>query len=73
MSTAPALARIVLLLNGRRDPRRHRRYPVSLNVTYKLFRNGRIQRLGSGQTLDVSSGGAALNASILYRWPAASS
>jgi len=58
MSTAPALARIVLLLNGRRDPRRHRRYPVSLDVTYKLFRNGRIERLGSGQTLDVSSGGA---------------
>jgi hypothetical protein len=58
MSTAPALARIVLLLNGRRDPRRHRRYPVSLNVTYKLFRNGKIARLGSGQTLDVSSGGA---------------
>ncbi len=57
MSTAPALARIVLLLNGRRDPRRHRRYPVSLHVTYKLFHNGRIQRLGSGQTLDVSSGG----------------
>jgi hypothetical protein len=59
MSTAPALARIVLLLNGRRDPRRHRRYPVSLHVTYKLFHhNGRIDRLGSGQTLDVSSGGA---------------
>ena len=59
MSTAPALARIVLLLNGRRDPRRHRRYPVSLNVTYKLFwQNGKIARLGSGQTLDVSSGGA---------------
>ena len=58
MSTAPALARIVLLLNGRRDPRRHRRYPVSLNVTYKLFQqNGKIARLGSGQTLDVSSGG----------------
>src|ERR1700676_3773465 len=58
MSTAPALARIVLLLDGRRDPRRHRRYPISLNVTYKLFHNGRIERLGSGQTLDVSSGGA---------------
>jgi PilZ domain len=59
MSTAPALARIVQLLNGRRDPRRHRRYPVSLNVTYKLFhQNGKISRLGSGQTLDVSSGGA---------------
>jgi PilZ domain len=59
MSTAPALARIVLLLNGRRDPRRHRRYPVALDVTYKLFhQNGKIDRLGSGQTLDVSSGGA---------------
>jgi hypothetical protein len=58
MSTAPALARIVLLLDGGRDPRRHRRYPISLNVTYKLFHNGRIERLGSGQTLDVSSGGA---------------
>jgi PilZ domain len=58
MSTAPALARIVLLLDGRRDPRRHRRYPISLNVTYKLFHNGRIERLGSGQTLDVSTGGA---------------
>jgi hypothetical protein len=59
MSTAPALARIVLLLDGRRDPRRHRRYPVSLDVSYKLFhQNGKIYRLGSGQTLDMSSGGA---------------
>ncbi len=59
MSTAPALGRIVLLLDGRRDPRRHRRYPISLDLTYKLFhQNGRVARFGSGRTLDISSGGA---------------
>jgi hypothetical protein len=67
MSTAPALARIVLLLDGRPDPRRHRRYPVSLNVTYKLFHNGRIERWGSGQTLNVSSGGACFECGDSFR------
>lgn len=59
MSPAPAFARFARLLDGNRgDPRAHRRYPVSLNVTYKLLNKGRVERVGSGQTLDVSSGGA---------------
>jgi hypothetical protein len=58
MSTVPALARVVRLLNGRRDQRAHRRYPISLSVDYKLLRKGRVDRTGSGETLNVSSGGA---------------
>jgi hypothetical protein len=52
------LARVVRLLNGRRDQRAHRRYPISLPVDYKLRSKGRINHTGSGETLNVSSGGA---------------
>jgi hypothetical protein len=58
MSSAPALARVVRLLEGRRDQRAHRRYPISLSVNYKLLTRGRIDHAGSGETLNVSSGGA---------------
>jgi hypothetical protein len=56
--TAPALARVVRLLEGRRDQRAHRRYPISLSVDYKLLKKGRVDHTGSGETLNVSSGGA---------------
>lgn len=59
MSTAPALARFARLLDGRRtDPRAHHRYPLELDVEYKLLNKGRVELVGSGRTLNVSSGGA---------------
>jgi hypothetical protein len=58
MSTAPALASFARMIDGRRnDPRAHRRYPISLSVHYKLLGNGGVERWGSGQTLNVSTGG----------------
>jgi hypothetical protein len=58
MFSAPGLPRVVRLLDGRRvDPRAHRRYEISLSVDYKLLSNGRVERLGSGQTLNLSTGG----------------
>lgn len=59
MSIAPAAVGLARLLDGRRtDQRAHRRYPIGLEVEYKLLSKGRFERLGSGRTLNVSSGGA---------------
>lgn len=44
------------------DRRSHRRYPVGLDVRYKLSRNRRILREGHGRTRDVSKGGVLFNA-----------
>jgi hypothetical protein len=58
MISAPGLPGVVRLLDGRRgDPRAHRRYEISLSVDYKLLSKGRVERLGSGQTLNMSTGG----------------
>jgi len=59
MPTAPALVQFARMKDGRRaDPRAHRRYPISLSVHYRLLGNGRVDLLGSGQTLNLSTGGA---------------
>jgi len=41
----------------RGDQRARSRYPISLDLQYKLLRGGRIERAGSGKTLNISSGG----------------
>jgi len=64
MSTSPALARVVRLLNGRRDQRAHRRYPISLPVDYKLRSKGRINHTGSGESLPA--GGSI---ELVMNWP----
>ncbi len=79
MSIVPAPARVVRLLNGRRDERLHRRYPISLSVEYKLLRRGRVDRTGSGETLNVSSGGVCFRCAerlpargsieLVMKWP----
>jgi len=80
MSTAPAMGRIQQLLGSRRaDQRAHRRYPIALAVEYKLLRKGRVERLGSGKTVDVSSGGACFECAdvlpreglieLVMKWP----
>lgn len=56
---SPALARdaVRLLENRNADQRLHQRYPIILNVDYKLLVKGRVERLGSGRSRNISSGG----------------
>jgi PilZ domain len=56
---SPALARVAvrLLENHRADQRLHQRYPITLKVEYKLLKKGRVERVGSGRTMNMSSGG----------------
>ena len=80
MSPAPALAHNVRILESHRaDQRSSRRYPITLEMEYKLLRKGRVERLGLGKTLNVSSGGVLFQANeslpagssieILMHWP----
>ncbi|HLK18728.1 MAG TPA: PilZ domain-containing protein [Bryobacteraceae bacterium] len=56
---SPALARdaVRLLENRNADQRLHHRYPIILNVEYKLLVKGKVERLGSGRSRNISSGG----------------
>ena len=80
MSPAPALAHTVRFLESHSvDHRSTRRYPITLEVEYKLIRKGRVERLGIGKTLNVSSGGVLFEANeslpagsaieLLMHWP----
>jgi len=80
MSTAPALAPAVKFLESHRaDQRVNRRYPIALEVEYKLLRKGRVERLGMGRSLNVSSGGVLFEANeplpaggsieVMMHWP----
>jgi c-di-GMP-binding flagellar brake protein YcgR len=42
------------------DQRSHLRYPISLEVEYKLLNRGHTKSRGSGRTLNISSGGALI-------------
>ena len=39
------------------DRRAHRRYPIILEVEYKLLKLGRVIQVGSGRTQNISKGG----------------
>lgn len=39
------------------DRRADQRYPIALQLQYKLIRNGRIERRGFGRTINISSRG----------------
>jgi hypothetical protein len=39
------------------EQRLNGRYPIALEVQYKLLNKGRIEHLGAGRTLNISSGG----------------
>ncbi|HVP48583.1 MAG TPA: PilZ domain-containing protein [Bryobacteraceae bacterium] len=41
----------------RGDQRLKGRYPIALDVQYKLLSGDRVDRVGSGKTLNISSGG----------------
>jgi len=44
------------------DRRTKRRYPIHLEVQYKLLKHRRVERLGAGRTLNISSGGVLFEA-----------
>lgn len=80
MSPAPALAQTPRLIESHRvDQRDHRRYPITLEIEYKLLSKGRVERVGAGKTLNISSGGVLFEArdvlpagspiEVLMNWP----
>jgi hypothetical protein len=44
------------------ERRTKRRYPIHLEVQYKLLKHRRVERLGAGRTLNISSGGVLFEA-----------
>lgn len=80
MFPSPALAHVAgLLEHPRPDQRSHPRYPVRVEIEYRLLSKGRVERLGVGKTIDVSSGGVLFKAKdalpagrlieVLMDWP----
>jgi PilZ domain len=79
LSQTPALTRFAKLSETHRDQRSHRRYPINLEVEYELLNRGRVERLGSGTTLDISTGGVLFEANdalpragrieLMMTWP----
>lgn len=66
MGAVMVLKRIVAPLGESPSERRNkRRYPINLEVQYKLLKHRRIARLGSGRTVNVSSGGVLFEADDL--------
>lgn len=63
MDAVAALHRAVAVsTQGRSDRRAKHRYPINLDVQYKLLKHRRVERLGSGRTLNISSGGVLFEA-----------
>lgn len=54
-----------LLEINRGDQRSNGRYPIALELQYRLLNKGRVQSLGSGKTLNISSGGVLFEADHL--------
>jgi len=80
MFPSPALAHVAgLLEHPRRDQRLHPRYPVTVEIEYRLLSKGGVERLDIGKTIDVSSGGVLFKAKdalpagrlieVLMDWP----
>jgi hypothetical protein len=44
------------------EQRSHQRYPIELEVEYRLVTKGQSDQLGSGKTRNISSGGVLINA-----------
>jgi hypothetical protein len=60
----PGIARLCSLMDitdpskaSRSERRSHCRYPITLQVRYKLLRNGRVCESGFGRTVNISSRG----------------
>lgn len=62
MSANPSMMPVDRLVETyRRDQRLHRRYPITLDVEYKLPRKDRVALHGFGKTLNISSGAILLS------------
>lgn len=58
MSPAPDRKDVVAALeNPPRDQRLHKRYPIKLDVQYRLLNGHRLTEVGSGRTSNMSSAG----------------
>jgi hypothetical protein len=44
------------------DQRLNGRYPITLELQYKMLNKGRVEHLGLGRTLNISSGGVLFEA-----------
>ena len=68
MSSAPATSPV-----GGHPPERrsHERYPLNLNVDYRLIQRGRAEGWGTARTINIASGGVLIepNAALLKGSP----
>jgi hypothetical protein len=80
MSAAPMAARAARRLEKfLSEQRSHQRYPIELEVEYRLLSKGRSEPFGSGKTRNISSGGVLFEAmglppagasiEVLLNWP----
>lgn len=79
MSAAPIAARAAVRLHKFAEQRSHQRYPIELEVEYRLLTKGRSQNRGSGKTRNISSRGVFFEAlesapagssiEIMLTWP----
>jgi len=58
MSPAPALRQTASSAASRKsDPRIHPRYPIALDLQYKILKGRTVEHLGGGRSLNISRGG----------------
>jgi hypothetical protein len=80
MSAAVIVARAAVLLQKvSTDQRTHQRYPIELEMEYRLLSKGRAEHYGTGKTRNISSGGVLFEAlgtppagcsiEVMLSWP----
>ena len=62
MSAAPAIRRFIEPLVTDHDQRTHTRYPIALELQYKVMGGGRTEQVGVGRTVNISSRGVLFEA-----------
>jgi hypothetical protein len=61
-ATSASLDRVAPAEINSGDQRLSGRYPITLELQYKLLNKGRVEHLGVGRTLNISSGGVLFEA-----------
>jgi hypothetical protein len=64
-ATSPSLRPVAPAETLSSDQRVNGRYPIILELQYKLLNKGRVEHLGAGRTLNISSGGVLFEADSL--------
>jgi hypothetical protein len=62
MALTPLLASVLSPIEPDRNQRVHGRYPITLELQYKVLSKGRVERHGFGTTVNISSGGVLFEA-----------